>query len=129
MTDAERAVIQTLVDDGLEQFVQDVAAGRNLDIDQVRAIADGRILTGRQALELGLIDGFGGLEEAVDLAAELAGIEKPHVQRFERRTPWYSRLFATMLLRLTNTLPPANGLPGDPWSLIDGPVPNIELNY
>ena len=128
MTDGERAVIQALVDDGLEQFVEDVAAGRNLEIDQVKAVADGRILTGRQALALGLIDGFGGLEEAVRQAAELAGIEEPRIHRYRRPTPWYTRLFASALLRLVGR-GPLEEWSGERGALISNPVPIIELIY
>jgi len=98
MTARERAVIQELVDDTLDQFVEAIAAGRGLNPETVRRIADGRVLTGRQALELGLIDGFGGLEEAIELAAELAGIEEPEVRRFRRDAPWYVKLLSGIFL-------------------------------
>lgn len=91
-TDDQRAVIQALVDDSLEQFVNDVARGRNLDVEAVRRIADGRVMTGRQAREAGLIDGFGGIEEAIEIAAELAGVEgEPEIVRYRKPVPWYAR--------------------------------------
>lgn len=92
MTEDERAVLMELIDDSLDQFVGAVAEGRGLSEDEVRRIADGRIITGRQAYELGLIDEFGGLEEAIDLAADLAGIEgKPNVVHYVKRGNWLSR--------------------------------------
>jgi len=57
------------------QFVDSIAAGRKLDKQVVRSFADGRIFTGRQARELGLVDELGSLEAAVRRAGELAGIE------------------------------------------------------
>ena len=67
-------------------FIDAVAAGRGLDRDRVAKIADGRIFTGAQALANGLVDSLGGLADAIDLGAQMAGIEgKPEVLYMERR--------------------------------------------
>jgi protease-4 len=79
MSDADRQLLQTMIDDVQSQFVSAVAQGRHLSLEKVREVADGRIMTGRQALDAGLVDKLGGLETAIDLAAELAGIEDPKV--------------------------------------------------
>jgi protease-4 len=80
MTDEERAILQSLIDDVHSQFVDSVAAGRKLDPQKVREVADGRIFTGRQARQFGLVDELGSLDAAVRRAGELAGIEgKPEV--------------------------------------------------
>jgi protease-4 len=80
MTDDDRAILQALIDDVHSQFIASVAAGRHLDPQKVRVLADGRIFTGRQARELGLIDELGSLEAAVRRAGELGGIDgKPEV--------------------------------------------------
>jgi protease-4 len=80
MTASERELLQSLIDDVHSQFVSSVAEGRHLEEAEVRAIADGRIFTGRMAKELGLVDKMGNLEVAIQRAAELAGIEgKPQV--------------------------------------------------
>jgi protease-4 len=80
MTEEDRALLQALIDDVHSQFVDSVAAGRKLDTQKVRTLADGRIFTGRQAKELGLVDELGGLDAAVRRAGELAGIDgKPDV--------------------------------------------------
>jgi len=85
MTDEERQILQGLLDDLHEQFVADVAEGRGLDPAAIRALADGRVFSGRRAKELGLVDGLGGLEEAVQKAAELARIPgKPRLVRPRR---------------------------------------------
>lgn len=93
-SDEALALIRTLIDDMLDQFVTDVARGRNLDPDKVRAIADGRIMTGRQAYEYGLVDELGGLEEALRAAADMVGIEgRPRVVTLKREVPLRERLF------------------------------------
>lgn len=74
-TAEERRLLQGLVDDIFQQFVDVVARGRRLPRQQVLALADGRVLTGRQAKEAGLVDELGTFEDAVKLAAELARIE------------------------------------------------------
>lgn len=75
MTEEDRALLQALIDDVHSQFVDSVAAGRHLDVQTVRRLADGRIFTGRQARELGLVDELGSLEAAVRRAGELGGID------------------------------------------------------
>lgn len=79
MSAADRQLLQTMIDDVQSQFVDAVAQGRNLSPAEVKEIADGRIMTGRQALAAGLVDKLGGLETAIDLAANLAGIVDPEV--------------------------------------------------
>jgi protease-4 len=80
MSADERAILQALLDDMYDQFVGAVASGRHLDRQAVLAIADGRVYSGRRAKELGLVDQLGGLDDAIRLAGELAGIQgKPRV--------------------------------------------------
>ena len=86
MTDAERALLQETIDDIHAQFVEAVAEGRGMEYDAVAALADGRIFSGRQALEAGLVDRLGTLEDAVEVAARMGGIEgEPRVQEPVRR--------------------------------------------
>ena len=73
-TAADRTYWQELADRIHRQFIQAVAEGRDLSIDQVEKFADGRVMTGEQAVELGLVDELGGFQDAVDLAKELAEI-------------------------------------------------------
>lgn len=79
MSAADRQLLQAMIDDVQSQFVDAVAQGRNLSPEEVKEVADGRIMTGRQALAAGLVDELGGLETAIDLAADLAGIVDPKV--------------------------------------------------
>jgi protease-4 len=75
MTSDEKALLQDLVDDIYDQFIRTVAENRKIPLEKIREIADGRIFSGRQALALGLVDEMGGLNEAILLAGNLAGIE------------------------------------------------------
>jgi protease IV len=85
MTPDERAVLQTVLDDMHDQFVTAVAEGRRLGKDRVKALADGRVYSGRMAKDLGLVDALGGLDEAIRMAGEMGGISgKPHVVRARR---------------------------------------------
>ena len=77
MTPEELRLLQALLDDVHAQFISAVATGRKLDRTQVLAFADGRIVSGAQAKDLKMIDALGGLEEAVDGAAVLAGLPRP----------------------------------------------------
>src|SRR5882724_3613486 len=75
MTDEERSLMQGVIDDAHDQFVEAVSKGRGIPAERVREFADGRIFTGRQAKEWGLVDELGGLQTAVELAGKVAGIE------------------------------------------------------
>jgi protease-4 len=93
MTQEERAIIQVMVDDLYNQFVAVVAEGRHMDPARVRQLADGRIYTGSQAKEVGLIDEFGTMYDAIDDTAQLAGIKgKPEIKEYGKSSPW-SMLF------------------------------------
>jgi protease-4 len=86
MTDAERAYWQVIVDESYAGFVKIVAEGRKMSEDQVRALADGAVFTGRQALEKGLVDELGYREDALAKAAELGGLTgEPRVIEFDTR--------------------------------------------
>jgi len=73
LSEGERKLLQSLIDSSYHQFVEAVATGRGLNQETVRGFADGRVFSGAQALELGLVDVLGDEETARRLAAELAG--------------------------------------------------------
>ncbi len=74
MTANERKMLSAMVMDSYEQFVEAIVDGRGMDKEEVYKLADGSIFSGRQAYENGLVDTLGGFEDAIRLAAELAGI-------------------------------------------------------
>jgi len=75
MSSEERKLLQELSDGIHQQFIRDVAEGRSLSVDQIRKVADGRILTGEAAHQAGLVDRLGNLEDAVQWAGNLAGVK------------------------------------------------------
>jgi protease-4 len=76
ITEADRALLQGMIDDVHQQFVEAVSAGRHMPVDRLKPFVDGRIFTGRQAKEIGLIDELGTLNDAIRYAAKLAGIDE-----------------------------------------------------
>jgi protease-4 len=86
----ERQVFQALVDDVYQQFVEAVSQGRQMPVEEVRQIADGRIYTGRQAKELRLVDDLGTFQDAVTYAATAIGISgKPKLVEQEKERFWW----------------------------------------
>jgi protease-4 len=80
MTKEERELLQALIDDVHEQFVEAVSESRGLEREKVIGLADGRLFTGRQALKFKLVDELGDLDHAADVAAKLAQLEgKPEL--------------------------------------------------
>ena len=80
MTPEEKKILQGVIDNVHQQFIQAVAEGRKLDRAKVAQVADGRILTGEQAKQLGLVDQIGNLQDAINTAAKMVGIEgKPTI--------------------------------------------------
>jgi protease-4 len=80
LSDDEKRYVDQVVSEVYGRFVKAVADGRNLSLGQVKDMADGRVYTGAKAKELGLVDEFGSLDYAIEVAARLGGIEgKPTV--------------------------------------------------
>jgi protease-4 len=84
MTETEKAYWQTMLNDVHEQFIEDVATGRGVDVSEIRAVADGRVFTGRQAYENGLVDTLGGYADALRYLGMLCGIPE-NTKPIERR--------------------------------------------
>jgi len=102
----EREILQSALDNVHEQFITAVSEGRKLLIDDVRAIADGRIFTGEQALKAGLVDELGNLEDAVKAAAKLSGIKgEPEVVTKKERFSLTNILKGSMPKELTDLFP------------------------
>jgi protease IV len=93
MTPEERTLLEGVLLDMHRQFKETVAEARGIDPAEIEKLADGRIYTGRQAVELGLVDGIGGFTEAVKLAAELGHIMgEPELSYPADRGPLLRRL-------------------------------------
>ena len=93
MSEQEKKLLQDVIDDVHSQFITAIAEGRNLQEAEVRAIADGRIFTGRQALDLKLVDQLGDLSDSIKVAGELVGIKgKPRVIEKRKKMPFFDYL-------------------------------------
>lgn len=94
LTPEEESILQDLIDTSYQQFVETVARGRNLEVETVKSFADGRVFTGQQALELGLVDRLGTEEDARRWVAELAGLDpnKTECYNIEEPKPLINRL-------------------------------------
>lgn len=86
MTAEEKAYLQSTIDDVHKQFKKAVADTRGFKAEEIDKIADGRIFTGQQALELKLVDQIGTMNDAIEIAAELGGIEgEPNVTKYPKK--------------------------------------------
>ncbi|MBI3768054.1 MAG: signal peptide peptidase SppA [Deltaproteobacteria bacterium] len=121
LTDDERAIFQHMIDSVHTQFITAVADGRKMDEAKVRALADGRIYSGEQAHELGLVDSLGGFQDAIATAAERGGIVgEPNVSHASLgHEPWWWRLLFSFAPAGLFPIRPALGL----QLLYGGPFP------
>ena len=105
MTPEEKRIMQEVLDNVHQQFIQAVADGRKLERSKVAQIADGRILTGEQAKNLGLVDQLGNLQDTIDMAAKMAGIEgKPNVLYPKRKVSIWDLLMRDMASAIVDVL-------------------------
>ena len=85
LSEGERHIIQSSVNEGYEDFVTKAADNRNMTVEDLKKIASGRVWSGQQALENGLVDKLGGLNDAIDLAVNAAGIADDYKVRYYPR--------------------------------------------
>ena len=105
MTPEEKRIMQEVLDNVHQQFIQAVADGRKLDRSKVAQIADGRILTGEQAKNLGLVDQLGNLQDTIDITAKLAGIVgKPNILYPKKRISIWDLLIRDMASAVIDVL-------------------------
>lgn len=96
MTEDDRAYFQALMDGVHRQFMDVVARERKMSPEKVRELADGRVFTGEQAVELGLVDTLGTFEDALRIAAGIAGINgEPSIVKERRRQGWWDTMFGS----------------------------------
>jgi protease-4 len=80
LSEDERKIMQDLIDNVYNQFVRDIAAARSMPEETIYELADGRVYTGEQALEAGLIDSLGNFTDAITIAADLGGLDTKEPQ-------------------------------------------------
>jgi len=105
MTEEEKAIWEAIIDEIYGSFVEIVAEARDLPVDEVRELADGRVYTGRQAAKAGLVDETGTLDDAVAKAAELGGIEgEPEIIELKSEPGLLDLLYSFQMRAATPTL-------------------------
>lgn len=93
MTDVERTIIQNTVEDGYETFISRVSEGRGMSPEAVKEVASGRVWTGNQAKERGLVDVLGGLNTTIDIAAARIGAGDDYrVVYYPAKKPWFETI-------------------------------------
>ncbi len=96
-TSEERVLMQKYVNDGYELFVKRCADGRSMTTDEIKAIAEGRVWTGKDALKIGLVDVLGSLDDAVVLAAERAELEQYQVRTYPEKEDFTSKFMKSLM--------------------------------
>ena len=97
LRETERAIIQRGVNEGYEVFTQKAADARGMSQDELKKIASGRVWSGEQGLENGLVDQLGGFNDAIELAAQAAGIEDDYMVSFyPRKKPFIEEFLDKM---------------------------------
>lgn len=91
-THEERDLMQNYVNRGYELFVKRCADGRKMKVDQIKAIAEGRVWTGEDALKIGLVDKIGGINEAIKLAVAKAKLDTYNVSEYPEKENFESKL-------------------------------------
>ena len=84
MSYAEKKVLLDIVDEMYTRFLNIIADGRNMEIEDVRKLSDGRIYTGKQALENGLVDQLGYMDDAITLAKEISGLKEAKIIKYKK---------------------------------------------
>jgi protease-4 len=103
MTSEERGYFNNIVESIHTQFIKDVATGRKMDVEKTRKLADGRVFTGTQAKELGLVDGLGNFYDTIDEFKKALKIKgKPSLVYSEKRFSFSKWLFGSLAQELVN---------------------------
>ena len=88
----EKQLLQTYIESGYDLFVKRCAEGRNMSDEAIRKIAEGRVWTGKRALELGLVNELGGLDKAIAFAANKAGLQNYKVKDYPKQVDFFEQL-------------------------------------
>lgn len=122
LTDEEREILQQILDESHEVFMEVVAEGRDLSMDEVRTLADGRIYTGRQAVNNGLVDELGDYRDAISLTGEIAGLgDDPEVRDYSPDPGFWDVFMGVTSNGFSLPLP---------WDLdVDPREIHLEINY
>jgi len=95
-TTEERDLMQNYVNRGYELFVKRCAEGRKMTTDQIKAIAEGRVWTGEDAIKIGLVDKIGGLNDAIKLAVEKAKLKSYYINEYPEKEDFTTKFLKNM---------------------------------
>ena len=104
LTTSERDIIQNQVERIYDTFITNVSEGRNMTKAEVDAIGQGRVWTGEDAKELGLVDVLGGLEDAIEIAADMANLENYRISNFPKLKNPIEEIFEDLGAQVTTSL-------------------------
>src|SRR5690625_156901 len=92
-TEAEETILQQNIESGYELFLARVAEGRNMRRDEVHEHAQGRVFTGADAYDVGLVDVIGDLDKAIIVAAEMAEVAEYDLEVFPKSTEFFEKMY------------------------------------
>lgn len=107
-TEEEKEMLDELLSDAYDLFLRKVGEGRGLALDEVKKLAEGKIYSGKKAVEVGLVDELGNLDKAVEVVKDLAGIEEAKVFEYSKIGIWES-LFGGMGVGFLGRIFPKTG--------------------
>ena len=93
MNSDEKALLQKMINIGYEQFVKRCSDGRNIPVDELKKLAEGRVWTGEMAKDLKLVDELGGLDKAIDKAAQKSGLDDYKITSYPAGKDFFTELF------------------------------------
>lgn len=93
MTDAEKQIFEANIESSYQRFLAVVAENRNMTVEEVDKIAQGRVYPGHHALEAGLVDGIGDIDDALRIAAEMGGIENYRIETYPKKQDIFEAFF------------------------------------
>lgn len=97
MNDEESKMLQRYIERGYDVFITHCADGRSMEKSEIDAVGQGRVWTGAQALERGLVDKLGGLKDAIAIAAEKAGVEEYRIKEYPEKEDFMTRLMKSTM--------------------------------
>ena len=127
MTMEEETIIQRMVNNTYEDFTTKVATHRKLSLDSVQAMAQGRVYTGAQALEIGLVDRLGNLDDAIATAARMAKLENYRLKELPELKNPVDEILKNITGMQARSLEKELGLPYQQWKTVKGILENDRI--
>lgn len=104
LTEYEKKILQDETDQVYDIFTSKAASGRRMPVEEIRKIAQGRVWSGEEALKIGLIDRFGNLDDAIKMAADMAGVDKYRIVYYPERKSLLQEIMSELSGDLENSM-------------------------